>query len=111
MTKKESKPNIISDLKQVLTDIEALVNDTKTVSEEVIDDVKDKVQETVQETVVHAKEKINVNDITEKSKLLVSRAGDYIYSNPWKSIGVSASIGFLVGMLVGHKSSNQEAEE
>ncbi len=111
MTKKESKPNLISDLKQVLTDIESLVNDTKTVSEDVIDEVKDKVQETVQETVVHAKDRVNVQEITEKSKLLASKASDYIYSNPWKSIGVAASIGFLIGVLVGHKSSDQKIED
>ena len=107
MTKKESKPNLISDLKQVLTDIEVLVNDTKTVSEDVIDEVKDKVEETV----VHAKDKVNVQDITEKSKLLVSKASEYINSNPWKSIGVAASIGFLIGVLVGHKSSDQKIED
>lgn len=107
MTRKESKPNIISDLKQVLTDIETLVSDTKVTSAEVIEDIKEQAQETV----AQAKEKISVQDITDKSKELVSRAGDYIYNNPWKSIGVAASVGFLIGMLVGHKSSDDDSEE
>ena len=107
MSKKEAKPNIISDLKQVLTDIETLVYDTKAESEEVIDNFKEQAQETL----TAAKEKLSAQELTDKSKELINTAGDYIYKNPWTAIGVAAGIGFIVGILAGRKSSPQNSEE
>ena len=107
MNKKEAKPNIISDLKQVLSDIETLVYDTKVESEEVIENFKEQAQETL----TNAKEKLSVQDFTEKSKALANTAGDYIYKNPWTAIGVAAGIGFVVGMLAGRSTSSKDSEE
>lgn len=107
MNKKESKPNIISDLKQVLSDIETLVYDTKVESEGVIENLKEQAQETL----TNAKEKLSVENLTEKSKVLANTAGDYIYKNPWTAIGIAAGIGFVVGMLAGRSSSSKDSEE
>lgn len=107
MSKKETKPNIISDLKQVLSDIETLVYDTKVESEEVIENFKEQAQETL----TNAKEKLSVQDFTEKSKVIANTASDYIYKNPWTAIGIAAGVGFVVGMLAGRNTSSNNLEE
>ena len=39
----------------------------------------------------------------DKAKSAAKAADGYVHENPWKSIGVAAGVGLLIGMLIGRR--------
>jgi ElaB/YqjD/DUF883 family membrane-anchored ribosome-binding protein len=40
---------------------------------------------------------------TEKAKAAGRAADDYVHDHPWKSVGIAAGIGLVVGLLIGRR--------
>jgi ElaB/YqjD/DUF883 family membrane-anchored ribosome-binding protein len=41
--------------------------------------------------------------VVGKAKVAAKATDDYVHENPWKSIGIAAGVGFLLGMLVSRR--------
>lgn len=41
--------------------------------------------------------------LKEKSREVARATDDYVHEHPWKSIGVAAGVGLLVGLLIGRR--------
>jgi ElaB/YqjD/DUF883 family membrane-anchored ribosome-binding protein len=39
----------------------------------------------------------------EKAKAVGRATDDYVHENPWKSVGIAAGVGFVVGLLIGRR--------
>ena len=39
----------------------------------------------------------------ERTKEVARATDDYVHDNPWRSIGIAAGIGFIVGLLIGRR--------
>ncbi len=96
-----SKEQLISDLKTVMADAEALIKVTANQGGEALLTARGRAEESI----ARAREKIS--DIEDalllRTKAAVEATDAYVHENPWQAIGVSAAIGVLVGLLISRR--------
>ncbi|MDP1526970.1 MAG: DUF883 family protein [Rhodocyclaceae bacterium] len=96
-----SKEKLISDFKVVVADAEELLRATANQAGDKANELRGKIQ------VRLADAKVRLADaeaaVVDKAKLVGRAADDYVHDNPWRSVGVAAGIGFIVGLLIGRR--------
>lgn len=96
-----NKEKLVADFKLVVADAEELLRATA-------GQAGDKV--------VEMRERIQVNLTTAKASLAEAQAAvldhakaagratdDYVHDNPWRSVGVAAGFGLIIGLLIGRR--------
>jgi ElaB/YqjD/DUF883 family membrane-anchored ribosome-binding protein len=96
-----SKEKLIADFKVVVADAEELLRATANQAGDKAADVRGRIQSRL------ADAKIKIADaeaaVVDKAKLVGRAADDYVHDNPWRSVGVAAGFGFIVGLLIGRR--------
>ena len=96
-----SKEQLISDLKNVMADAEALIKVTANQSGEALAMARGRAEESI------ARARAKISDIEEalllRAKAAVEATDTYVHENPWQAIGVSAALGVLVGLLISRR--------
>jgi len=41
--------------------------------------------------------------VVDKAKVAAKATDEYVHDNPWKSIGIAAGVGLLVGAIIGRR--------
>ncbi len=97
--KEVSKEKLIQDFRLVVADTEELLRATAGVAGEKIAVARERMQENL----VNAKARLASaeEDIIAKTKEAAKATDEYVHENPWTAIGVAASVGVIVGMLIG----------
>ena len=92
---------LMADLRLVVADAEELLRLTASQTGEGAAELRSRVQATL------TRAKSNLLHMQEtaiaKAKAAGHVADDYVHENPWRSIGVAAGVGLLVGMLIGRR--------
>lgn len=85
----------------MIADAEALLKATANSSGEAVANLRDKTARSLSA----AKNKIvDANDaVVAKGKAAARATDDYVQDNPWKTAGISAGIGLLIGLLISNK--------
>ena len=97
----QEKERLIADIQQLLTDAQGILTDASEHADDHVsrlraklsdnmDKVKDSLHLAKQRTRKKAREAADVTD-------------EYVHDNPWQSVGVAASVGFLLGLLVSRR--------
>jgi ElaB/YqjD/DUF883 family membrane-anchored ribosome-binding protein len=89
---------LVEDLRQVISDAEELLRMTSDQLTESSAEVRGRIQTGLhlsRAKLAHLQE-VAVN----KAKAFGSTADGFVHENPWKSIGVAAGAGMLIGMLL-----------
>jgi ElaB/YqjD/DUF883 family membrane-anchored ribosome-binding protein len=96
-----TRDKLVADLKLVVTDAEELLKLTAGQAGEKVAAIRDKVQKGLEQ----AKGKIVEieSKAVEKTKAAARATDTYVHENPWKSVGVAAGVGFLLGLLIGRR--------
>jgi ElaB/YqjD/DUF883 family membrane-anchored ribosome-binding protein len=96
-----SKEKLIADFKVVVADAEELLRATANQAGDKAADLRVKIQGRL------ADAKLRIADaeaaVVDKAKLVGRAADDYVHDNPWRSVGVAAGFGFIVGLLIGRR--------
>lgn len=96
-----TKQQLIDDFKVVMADAEALLKATANQSGEKIAEVRTKVEESLKTV------KMNLADaqtvLVDKTKATAQATDNYVHDHPWKVIGVAASLGVIVGLLIARR--------
>jgi ElaB/YqjD/DUF883 family membrane-anchored ribosome-binding protein len=96
-----TKDKLISDVKLVIADTEELLRATAGQAGDKIADIRARTQDRL------AGAKIKLADaeaaIVDKAKQAGRVADDYVHDNPWRSVGIAAGVGFIVGLLIGRR--------
>jgi ElaB/YqjD/DUF883 family membrane-anchored ribosome-binding protein len=96
-----TKDKLISDVKLVIADTEELLRATAGQAGEKIADIRARTQDRL------AAAKIKLAEaeaaLLDKAKQAGRVADDYVHDNPWRSVGVAAGFGFIVGLLIGRR--------
>jgi ElaB/YqjD/DUF883 family membrane-anchored ribosome-binding protein len=93
------KEKLVQDFRMVVADAEELLRATAgQAGEKVV-----AARERIQENLVAAKARLNEAELAmiEKTKYAAKATDEYVHDNPWTAIGVAASVGVIVGMLIG----------
>ena len=96
-----SKEKLLEDLRQMVADAEELLKATANQSGEVAAVARTRIQESLKvvKSRLHAAE----NAVIERTRQGAKVADQYVHTNPWQSIGISACAGVIVGMLVARR--------
>lgn len=95
------KDKLMAELRMVVSDAEQLLESTAGQVGEGAAEARGRIQARLQQT------KENLLRLQETAVARAKEAGQatdhYVHDNPWKSIGVAAGIGLLVGILIGRR--------
>ncbi|MDO9450316.1 MAG: DUF883 family protein [Rugosibacter sp.] len=96
-----TKEKLIADARLVITDAEELLRATAGQAGEKIADIRAKTADRI------AAMKTRLADaevaLVDKAKQVGHVTDDYVHDHPWRSVGVAAGIGFIVGLLIGRR--------
>ena len=97
----ESKEQLVSSLRRVVSDAEDLLSATA-------DSTDGKVgvlRERVRDSLLVAREKLHDADsaVRFQARRAAEATDEYVHDNPWSSIGAAAALGLLIGVLLGSR--------
>lgn len=96
-----NKDKLVADLKVVVADAEDLLRATANQAGEKVAAARAKIQESLHEAkfrLAKAEEAI-----VDRTKEAAKATDQYVHDNPWKSVGIAAGIGFVIGLLIGRR--------
>lgn len=96
-----SKEKLMNDLHQGIADAEEMLKLTASQTSESAAQLRERVRERM----VKAKaELVHLQQVTiEKAKAAGHATDVYVHENPWKSIGIAAGVGLVVGLLISRR--------
>jgi len=96
-----TKEKLITDVKLVIADAEELLRATAGQAGEKIAEIRVKAQDRLAGAKIRLAELESV--VVDKAKQAGRVADDYVQDNPWRSVGIAAGVGFIVGLLIGRR--------
>ncbi|CAJ0680981.1 hypothetical protein R82526_01004 [Ralstonia mannitolilytica] len=96
-----NKEKLMTDVKTVLSDAEALLKQAASSSGEKAAELRERGMGLLRQ----AKEKAqDLQDaVVTKSKAAARATDDYVHDHPWQAVGVAAGVGLLIGLLLNRK--------
>ena len=96
-----NKDQLINEFKVVVADAEALLKATANTGDDKLSELRAKAEESLG----IAKERIMEiqTEVLAKTKAAAKATDVYVHENPWRSIGFAASVGVVVGLLIGRR--------
>lgn len=95
------KDKLMSDLRVVIADAEEMLRMTADEVGEAAADLRSRLQARMNQA------KIDLVRLQEAAIVKAKAAGhatdEFVHENPWKSIGIAAGIGLVVGLLIGRR--------
>lgn len=97
----DQKNKLVTDLKRVMGDAEALLSATAAGAGEEVTELRFKLQSTLSQA------KHNLLDLQDavvyRAKAAAHVTDDYVHDHPWKAIGAAAGVGLLLGLVIGRR--------
>ena len=96
-----SADRLMSDLRAVLEDAEALLTATAGQAGEKIQRARERATETVRV----ARERLSdaQDEVVKQAKYAAKQTDSYVRENPWQAVGIAAGVAFIVGVLVSRR--------
>jgi ElaB/YqjD/DUF883 family membrane-anchored ribosome-binding protein len=96
-----SADKLMSDLRAVLEDAEALLTATAGQAGERIQ----KARERATETVRAARERLSETQeqVVKQARKAAKETNTYVHDNPWQAVGIAAGVAFIIGVLVSRR--------
>lgn len=96
-----TREKLAADLRAVITDTQELLNATAGQAGEKISAARARAEQTLRDTKDRLAELGDAG--VERAKAAAKATDTYVHDNPWQAIGVAASVGFLLGWVLGRK--------
>ncbi len=96
-----TREDLVSDVKVVLDDIEAMLQQAASAGGVQAQELREKAQATLSATQARLRELQNA--ATQNVHAAARTTDDWVHANPWRAIGVAAGVGVVVGLLVGRR--------
>ncbi len=96
-----STDKLMSDLRAVVADAEALLKATAGQAGEKMTEVRARAEDSLRAartSLEHAGD-----EVAARAREGARAADEYEHENPWASVGVAAGVGFLIGYLIGRR--------
>ena len=97
----ETKEQLVSNLRRVISDAEDLLAATAGDADSKIAELRARARKNL----AVARDKLADADaaLRAHARRAMNATDDYVHDNPWSSIGAAAAIGMLVGVLLGRR--------
>lgn len=96
-----NKDKLVADLKVVIADAEELLRATAGQAGDKVDALRGKIQDNLakaRETLANTQAAV-----IEKAKVAGHATDEYVHDHPWKSVGIAAGVGLVIGLLIGRR--------
>lgn len=93
-----SKEKLMHDLRVVVADAEDLLRATASQTGEKVASARERIQESLAAAKTRLIEAEQA--VVAKTKQAAKATDEYVHENPWKSVGIAAGIGLVIGMLI-----------
>lgn len=96
-----NKEKLIADFKVVVADTEELLRATASQAGDKAADLRARIQTHLAD----AKNRLADAEaaVVDKAKLVGRATDDYVNDNPWRSVGIAAGVGLIIGLLIGRR--------
>lgn len=96
-----TKEQLIHDFKAVVADAEALLKATAGQGGETMAAMRSKVEASL----ATAKAKMTDAEVAlvARTKAAAKATDEYVHGHPWQAIGIAASVGVVIGLLIGRR--------
>ena len=96
-----TKEQLIHDFKAVVADAEALLKATAGQGGEAMATMRSKVEASL----ATAKAKMTDAEaaLVAKTRAAAKATDEYVHGHPWQAIGIAASVGVVIGLLIGRR--------
>ena len=97
----ETKEQLVSNLRRVISDAEDLLAATAGQTDTKVAELRVRAKENL----LMAREKLADADaaVRARARLAATATDEYVHDNPWSSIGAAAALGILIGVLLGRR--------
>lgn len=92
---------LVGEIKEVMLDAEALLAATVGTADKNLAEIRDKSEKSLKR--VRAKLDDMQTDVLLNVKAATKATDVYVHENPWRVIGFAASLGVVVGLLMGRR--------
>jgi ElaB/YqjD/DUF883 family membrane-anchored ribosome-binding protein len=100
-TKPGARDQLMSDLKSVIQDAEVWLRNGSQMTGEELQAAKAKFERTLSSAKADL---IRLEEtVIEKTKEAAKATDDYVKENPWKSVGIGAAAGLVIGLLISRR--------
>ncbi|MBM3390481.1 MAG: DUF883 domain-containing protein [Betaproteobacteria bacterium] len=96
-----NRDKLVADFKVVVADAEEILRATAGQAGEKMGELRAKLQDhltSARHSLAEAQAAV-----VERTKEVARATDDYVHDNPWRSIGIAAGIGFIIGLLIGRR--------
>ncbi len=97
----EPKDKFMDDLRSVIEDATELLHDTSNQTDEGVVAARARTNQRLQDVIERLVTAEEV--VVERTKQAAKTTDQYVHENPWKSIGISACLGAIIGMLIARR--------
>jgi ElaB/YqjD/DUF883 family membrane-anchored ribosome-binding protein len=96
-----TKDKLVSDFKLVVADAEELLRLTANQAGDKMAELRARATDNLHS----AKQKLAEAEaaLVDGTKRVAHATDDYVHENPWRSIGIAAGVGLIVGLLIGRR--------
>jgi len=98
----ENKDRLLADFKTLVSDSEELLRSTAHLSGDAIVVARKNFEQQWNQ----AKERLDDAQLyaREQGRQVTAAADDYVYKNPWRSIGIASGVGLLIGLMLSRRN-------
>jgi ElaB/YqjD/DUF883 family membrane-anchored ribosome-binding protein len=96
-----NKEHLINEFQTVVTNAEELLKATANISGDQLAAIRNKAEKSL--TVAKSMMLDTQNELLTKTRETAQVTDVYVHENPWRVIGFAASLGVVVGLLIGHR--------
>lgn len=96
-----TKDKLVADFKVVVADAEELLRATAGQAGDKAAELRGRLQDHLNNAKASLADAQAV--VVDRAKQVGRATDDYVHDNPWRSVGVAAGIGFIVGLLIGRR--------
>jgi ElaB/YqjD/DUF883 family membrane-anchored ribosome-binding protein len=101
MSNEATTDQLMSDLKTVMSDAEALLKATSAQTGDRIQEVRARAEESLRQA--RARVTQVEEDALKAAREMAEATEEYVRDNPWQAVGVAAGVGLLVGLILGRR--------
>jgi ElaB/YqjD/DUF883 family membrane-anchored ribosome-binding protein len=95
------KDKLIADMKVVVSDAEELLRVTANSAGDKVGELRNRIQDRLVAARANLAEAQAV--MVDRARQAGRVADDYVHDNPWRSVGIAAGVGLIIGLLIGRR--------
>ncbi|HET9042116.1 MAG TPA: DUF883 family protein [Burkholderiales bacterium] len=96
-----SKDKLVADMKVVIADAEELLKATASAAGDRVTAARTRMEDSLRTARIKLAEAQEV--VVDKAKAAARATDDYVHANPWRSVGIAAGAGLVIGMLISRR--------